>query len=207
MLLRMYAAWSKAQSQEAEIVEWYAEDPTDIREVTILLPAAWPLIQKEAGHHRLVRVSPFGAKDKLQTSWAIVETMPEPSKPKVVVLSERDIKTEVFRASGHGGQGVNTTDSAVRLTHLPTGIKASCQATRSQIKNKDRAWNILTERVRAHLQPAAQAKAVAQQVARRSYVLDGHQRIQDDAIGKTGLRPDRVLAGEMDALLPATLAI
>ncbi len=205
MLLRMYANWAKSQSQEAEIVEWYAENPTDIREVTLLLPGAWPLIENEGGHHRLVRVSPFGAKDKLQTSWAIIETMPEPTQPKVIVLSEKDVKTEVFRASGHGGQGVNTTDSAVRLTHLPTGIKASCQATRSQIKNKDRAWNILTERVRAHLQPAAQSKDALQQIARRSYVLDGHPRIQDDLIGKTGLRPDRVLAGGINALLPPAL--
>jgi peptide chain release factor 2 len=150
-------------------------------------------------------VSPFGDRGKIHTSWAEVETRREPEPVKRPSLQARDIRTEVFRAGGHGGQGVNTTDSAVRLVHLPTGQRAVCQATRSQVQNKLRAWAILEERVRAALTPSVDPRRTNQAPTRRHYILDGHPRVTDGRMGKTNLLPEAVLGGDLDPLLECAL--
>lgn len=202
MLARMYLRWSDQRGLAPEVVEWQGDGPGEVRAVALLLPRAWPLLQEEAGSHRLTRVSPYGDRGKVHTSWAEVVAGAEPVPVVVPALLVRDVRVEVFRAGGHGGQGVNTTDSAVRLVHVPTGQRAVCQATRSQLQNKLRAWAILEDRVRRAAAPPL-IEAVQSAAARRSYVLDGHPRVTDGRLGKTGFQPQRVLAGELKGLLPA----
>lgn len=205
MLARMYLHWSvsRPKGKGTEIVEWAGDGPGEVRSALLLLPTGWPVAQHESGAHRLTRVSPYGDRDKVHTSWVDVVVVPEPKPVVKPRLLSSDVRVEVFRAGGHGGQGVNTTDSAVRLVHVPTGQKAVCQATRSQLQNKLRAWAILEQRVERCLTPISVSVVSAMGAARRSYILDGHPRVTDGRLGKTKLRPEAVLAGDLDELILA----
>jgi peptide chain release factor 2 len=164
--------------------------------------------------HRLVRISPFNAQGKRQTSFASAEIVPEPDEEQEIAIPEKDIRVDVFRAGGHGGQGVNTTDSAVRITHFPTGLVVTCQNERSQIKNRATAMKVLAARVRQLEIDKKKAEQEQSYAAKgqigwghqiRSYVLQPYQMVKDLRTGEQTSDVQAVLDGEIDAFLNAFL--
>jgi len=217
MLLRMYTRWAESKKLKAESFDQNAGEEAGIKSATIKLSNGDFLYGKLAGEHgvhRLVRLSPFNADHLRQTSFAKVEVMPAIDKPGEVQLDERDLKIDVFRAGGHGGQSVNTTDSAVRVTHVPTGITTSIQNERSQLQNKETALSVLRSKLAAlqleqHAENLAELKGPSQSAEWgnqiRSYVLHPYKQVKDLRTGYETTDPNKVLDGDLNPLINAWL--
>ena len=215
MLMRMYLRWCEREGFKAEVVDLLPGEEAGIKSATIEVTGeyAYGYLKGEAGVHRLVRISPFDASSRRQTSFASVAVTPEVDDVEVTIR-EDEIRVDVFRASGPGGQGVNTADSAVRITHLPTGIVVQCQNERSQLRNRDTALRILKARLfelaekkqREELSELTGAKkeiAFGSQI--RSYTFHPYQLIKDHRSGLEIGNVEAVMDGDLDALIKAYL--
>lgn len=215
MLMRMYLRYAERQDWHSDVVDVSYGEEAGIKHATIEFRGAqaYGLLKVEAGVHRLVRMSPFDADKARHTSFALVQVIPEIRRP-AVTINPQEVRVDVFRASGKGGQGVNTTDSAVRLTHLPTGITVSVQNERSQLQNKETAMRILASR----LELLEKAKEEAERLAIRgevkeaawgnqirSYVLAPYQLVKDHRTEFESSNPKAVLDGELDGFISAGL--
>ena len=216
MLLRMYLKWSERRGFKREIIDYQPGDEAGLKSVTMLLngDAAFGLMSAEAGVHRLVRISPFDQAARRHTSFAAVLVWPELPEDADIEIEDKDLRVDTYRSSGAGGQHVNVTDSAVRLTHLPTGIVVSCQNERSQHKNRASAMKVLKARLfdlkvkeqAAKLEQISGEKrdiAFGSQI--RSYVLQPYQMVKDHRTKLQVGDPDRVLNGDLDPFIKTFL--
>lgn len=215
MLLRMYTRWAEKNGIKTAVVEESAGEEAGLKSVQVELTGGEHLYGKlkgEAGVHRLVRLSPFNSDNLRQTSFAKVDILPKIDKPEDVEIDEKDLKIDVFRAGGHGGQSVNTTDSAVRVTHLPTGIAVSIQNERSQIQNKETAMTILRSKLASlqleqHKEKISELKGPNQSAEWgnqiRSYVLHPYKQVKDLRTKHESSDPDKVLDGDLDDFITA----
>jgi peptide chain release factor 2 len=218
MLLRMYGRWAEKQGYRMEIDEVHHGEEAGIKSATFMLHGtnAYGLLSAERGVHRLVRISPFDAQKRRHTSFAALDVIPllERAEEEEVEIPEDDLRIDVFRSSGPGGQSVNTTDSAVRITHLPTGIVVACQNERSQLQNRAVAMRILKARL-AELERRkrdeemeelrGERKAVDFGSQIRSYVLAPYQMVKDHRTEVEIGDPSRVLDGDLDRFIEAEL--
>ncbi|MEU9114215.1 peptide chain release factor 2 [Streptomyces sp. NPDC048483] len=212
-LQRMYLRWAERHGYKTELYETSYAEEAGIKSTTfaIQVPYAYGTLSVEQGTHRLVRISPFDNQGRRQTSFAGVEVLPVVEKTDHVEIDESDLRVDVYRSSGPGGQGVNTTDSAVRLTHLPTGIVVSCQNERSQIQNKASAMNVLQAKLLERRRQEEQAKMDALKGdggnswgnQMRSYVLHPYQMVKDLRTEFEVGNPSAVLDGDIDGFLEA----
>jgi peptide chain release factor 2 len=217
MLLRMYTRWANAHDMKVELIEETDGETAGIKSATIRVEGvnAYGWLKTEAGVHRLVRISPFDAAAKRHTSFASVWVYPVVDDKIEIDINPSDVRTDTYRASGSGGQHVNKTDSAVRLTHIPTGIAVACQNQRSQHQNREQAWKMLRARLyEAELQ---RREAIAQAVEDnktdigwghqiRSYVLQPYQMVKDLRTQVETSDTDGVLNGDLDRFMAASLA-
>jgi peptide chain release factor 2 len=215
MLLRMYLRWCERAGLKAEVVDLLPGDEAGIKSATVEVSGeyAFGYLRGETGVHRLVRISPFDASSRRQTSFASVAVVPEVDDVEVNVR-EDELRIDVFRASGPGGQGVNTADSAVRITHMPTGIVVSCQNERSQLRNRDTAMRILKARLyeiaekkqREELaELTGQKKEIAFGSQIRSYTFHPYQLIKDHRTGLEVGNVEGVMDGDLDPFIKAYL--
>lgn len=217
ILLRMYVRWAEQSGLDATTVDESAGDEAGLKSVTIELsggPFIYGKLKGEHGVHRLVRLSPFNADSLRQTSFAKVEVMPKVDAPDEVEIDEKDLKIDVYRSGGHGGQSVNTTDSAVRITHLPTGIVVAIQNERSQLQNRETAMTILRSRLaqlrlEQHAEKVSELKGPNEQAAWgnqiRSYVLHPYKQVKDLRTRYETSDVDSVLDGNINAFINAYL--
>lgn len=217
MLFRMYARWAERHKFRVEIIEETPGEEAGIKSGTLLVKGhnAHGWSKTESGVHRLVRISPFDSNARRHTSFASVWVYPVVDDKIDIQVNESDCRIDTFRSSGAGGQHVNTTDSAIRITHIPTGIVVACQMERSQHKNRATAWNMLRARLyELELEKReAEANAIAASKTDigwghqiRSYVLQPYQLVKDLRTGVTSGTPDEVLDGELDDFMEAALA-
>lgn len=225
MLLRMYQRWVERaktlpllvgrSNWKAELVDVSRGDEAGIKSATFIVKGSYVygLMKNEAGVHRLVRQSPFNAKSLRQTSFALLDVIPELTEPEIKI-DDKDLRIDVYRSSGPGGQSVNTTDSAVRITHIPTGITASVQDEKSQLKNKEKALNILYSRLAAKMEQEQSDKIESlrgdlgknewgSQI--RSYVLHPYKQVKDHRTGLAETNVEAVLDGDIDKFVQAKL--
>jgi len=217
MLLRMYSRWAEAHGDKVELVEESAGEEAGIKSATLLVKGenAYGWLKTESGVHRLVRISPFDSNARRHTSFASVYAYPVVDDTIEVEILDKDLRIDTYRSSGAGGQHVNTTDSAVRITHMPTGIVVQCQNERSQHKNRDRAMKMLRARL-YELELRRREEAVEAQNAEktdigwghqiRSYVLQPYQMVKDLRTGVESTQPQSVLDGGLDEFMEAALA-
>ncbi len=216
MLERMYMRWAERHGFTVEIVEEHPGDTAGIKSMTmrIIGERAYGWLRNEIGVHRLVRISPFNANGKRQTSFASVDVWPDIDDTINIEINEKDLRIDTYRSSGAGGQHVNKTDSAVRITHIPTGIVVTCQNERSQFQNKDMAMKILRSRLyelemqkRAAEEDAAKAaqKKIEWGSQIRNYVLYPYRLVKDVRTGTENTDSDAVLDGDLDEFMLALL--
>ncbi|HXG80499.1 MAG TPA: peptide chain release factor 2 [Sphingomicrobium sp.] len=217
MLQRMYTRWAERHGMKVELVDFHAGEQAGIKSATLLIKGenAYGNLKVEGGVHRLVRISPYDSSARRHTSFASVWVYPEVDEDIDIEINESDLRIDTYRASGAGGQHVNTTDSAVRITHIPTGIVVACQNERSQHKNRAQAFKQLKARLyEAELQKR-EAEANAANAAKtdigwghqiRSYVLQPYQLVKDLRTGVTSTSPSDVLDGDLDKFMAAALS-
>lgn len=216
MLLRMYTQWAQKNEYDVVLFDRNDNDEAGINSASIAIrgPMAYGYLKGETGLHRLVRISPFNSEGKRQTSFAAVDVSPEVSDAVEIEIADKDIREDTYRASGAGGQHVNKTDSAIRLTHLPTGIAVQCQSQRSQHKNRAQAWKML----RAQLARIEEDKREAEEASKyqnkarvgfgsqiRNYFLHPDQRVKDTRTAHSMGDFNKVLDGEIQGFLDAYL--
>ncbi len=215
MLERMYLRWAEKSGMGASIVERSAGEEAGVKTSVIEVtgPFVYGKLRSENGVHRLVRLSPFNSDNLRQTSFALVEVLPQINAPDEVVIDDKDLKIDVYRAGGHGGQSVNTTDSAVRVTHIPTGIVVAIQNERSQLQNRETAMNILRSKLAAlkleqHAEnitdlQAGESANWGSQI--RNYVLHPYSLVKDTRTKYEEKDPSAVLDGKIDGFIEAYL--
>ena len=217
MLLRMYMRWAERRKFAVELIEETDGDEAGIKSATIVVKGhnAHGWLKTESGVHRLVRISPFDSNARRHTSFASVWIYPVVDDRINIEVNESDCRIDTYRASGAGGQHVNKTESAVRITHIPTGIVVACQSERSQHKNRATAWNMLRARLYELELEKREAKATADAASKtdigwghqiRSYVLQPYQMVKDLRTGHVSGTPADVLDGDLDAFMEASLA-
>ena len=212
MLLRMYLRWAERHGYPTDVYDISYAEEAGIKSATfkVTAPYVYGTLSVEQGTHRLVRISPFDNQSRRQTSFAHVEVLPEVEEVDHVDIAEKDIRVDVYRSSGPGGQSVNTTDSAVRITHLPTGIVVSCQNEKSQLQNKAAALKVLQARLMLRKKEEERAEMDALKDGgsswgnqMRSYVLHPYQMVKDLRTEFEVGNPSAVLDGEIDGFLEA----
>ena len=216
ILMRMYLRWAEAKGFKSDILDYLPGDEAGVKSVTLMFKGrnAYGYLRSELGIHRLVRISPFDSSGRRHTSFASVMVMPELDDSVNVNIEEKDLRVDTYRASGAGGQHINKTDSAIRITHLPTGIVVQCQNERSQHRNKDMAMKMLAARLyemEKQRQAAEQEglsgdkKDIAWGSQIRSYVLQPYRMIKDHRTDYEVGNVDAVLDGNLDPFIKAYL--
>ncbi|MBS5952135.1 MAG: peptide chain release factor 2, partial [Clostridium sp.] len=216
MLLRMYTRWCEKKGFSVETIDYLEGDEAGIKSVTLKVKGefAYGYLKAEKGVHRLVRISPFNANGKRQTSFASVEVLPELTKDQDIDIRSDDLKVDTYRASGAGGQHVNKTESAIRITHIPTGIVVQCQSERSQFSNKETAMGMLKSKLielkeRAHKEKiedlTGELKDMGWGSQIRSYVFHPYNMVKDHRTGEETANLNAVMNGEIDNFITAYL--
>jgi peptide chain release factor 2 len=217
MLVRMYVRWAERHRFKVETLDYQAGDEAGIKSVTLGIQGAnaYGYLRAERGVHRLVRISPFDAQARRHTSFASVDVVPEVTEDVDVVIDDKDLRVDTYRSSGAGGQHVNVTDSAVRITHMPSGIVVSCQNERSQHRNREVAMHVLKAKLVDRARREAEAKLAKEVGVKkkidfgsqiRSYVLAPYRLVKDHRTGHEVGDADRVLDGDIDGFIRSTLA-
>lgn len=217
MLLRMYARWAERRGYKVDTVQYMPGEEAGIKSATLQVKGedAYGWLKTESGVHRLVRISPFDSNARRHTSFASVWIYPVIDDSIDIDINESDLKVDTYRASGAGGQHVNTTDSAVRITHQPSGIVVQCQAERSQHKNRAAAMSMLKARLYEEELRRREEEANAVNAQKtdigwghqiRSYVMQPYQMVKDLRTGQESGQPDKVLDGDLDNFMAAALA-
>jgi peptide chain release factor 2 len=217
MLQRMYSRWAERHGYKVELIDYHAGEQAGIKSATLLLKGenAYGWAKTESGVHRLVRISPYDSSARRHTSFSSVWVYPVIDDSIEIEINDVDLRIDTYRSSGAGGQHINTTDSAVRITHLPTGIVVACQNQRSQHKNRAEAFNQLRARLYEHELRKREEEANAINATKtdigwghqiRSYVLQPYQLVKDLRTGTTSTSPSDVLDGALDPFMAAALA-
>ena len=218
MLVRMYTRWAERRGFKVDTLDWQAGEEAGIKSVTLGIrgPNAYGYLKAERGVHRLVRISPFDAQARRHTSFASVDVIPEVEDDVEILIEDKDLRVDTYRSSGAGGQHVNVTDSAVRITHLPTNIVVTCQNERSQHRNRDVAMSILRAKLAERAREEADAKMAAEVGHKkkiewgnqiRSYVLAPYRLVKDHRTQFEVGDADRVLDGGLDGFIRAFLML
>jgi peptide chain release factor 2 len=216
MLLRMYTRWAEKQNYIIEVVDISAGEEAGLKNATLIVkgPYAYGYLKGEKGIHRLVRLSPFNANNKRQTSFAALDVMPEIAEKKHEDINPEDLKIDTYRASGAGGQHINKTDSAVRITHLPTGIVVQCQNNRSQTMNKEIAMRLLYSKIvqlmeEQHEKEIAKLRGAHKDIAWgsqiRSYVFHPYSMVKDHRTQAETSQVSKVMDGELNYFIESYL--
>ena len=216
MLYRMYVMWAEKRGYKVDLLDYLAGEEAGIKSVTILIKGenAFGYLKAEKGVHRLVRISPFDSAGRRHTSFTAVEVMPEVEHDNDITIDEKDLKVDTYRSTGAGGQHINTTDSAVRITHMPTGIVVQCQTERSQIQNRETCYKMLKVMVQEHYRLEEEAKRDARMAEKkkvewgsqiRSYVFMPYTLAKDTRTGFESTNINAVMDGDLDGFINAYL--
>lgn len=216
MLLRMYRRWGEKRGWKVEVVDYLPGDEAGVKSVTLLFKGfnAYGYLKAEKGVHRLVRISPFDASGRRHTSFVSCDVMPEIDDSIEIEIRPEDLRVDTYRSSGAGGQHINKTESAIRITHMPTGIVVSCQTERSQIQNRERAMTMLRsklyeKKIEEQQQQLAEIRGVQMDIAWgsqiRSYVFHPYSMVKDHRTGAESGNIGSVMDGEIDFLIDAYL--